>query len=682
MATFNTEYFNTLDRGYYNTAAAADAKDSGIYSDFPEPKEQITNLTGLDIGSSEADIGGGTPLQKLQAAIRAGSAKVEFTFFGSGKSGGQQHTPESIGRIEREQIQELAKLNQTKFSVHATPNGVMGVAGMSREGFEEQKRQEAIREINKAIEFAADASTGGAVVFHTGEWQRPLTDVKGNFKAYSDEEKTSPIMVVDKITGDIQGIKRDQSVYEPVFHTATTLEKETGKKIIGRIDTYGNKVDANDWVDINGNAIKKEWLLSKKTDEEERLFDRVPVWQADKTNFKVRERRWDSFIEEAKEFQKKGIDITPEVLFVKTRYANQVLQSKGASLYHAQRYERYQIERQKISDALEFVEKLEKNTPIDEQWKLLEEYDGGIRSSALARKYGTREQKKPSDILKEELKQVTDEMRHVHESSASADSQAQQYLQMMNRVTTLEDYGLKKSTETIAEAGMNAMYYSEKNKKKLLEPIYVAPESWLPQMYGSHPDEIRTLISQSRDEMTKMLMQKGYSKDEAKEKSIAHIKATIDTGHFNQWKRHWQAKPGESPEQADKRFDKWYVDELEKLAKEGIIGHVHLTDNFGYDDEHLTPGQGNAPIKEFMKRMERAGIKDFIVERGSDNPLALQETLAEFGSPIHALSARGRNINFSQVRNGHFGYNAPANYIVGAYAPSNEWKLWSEVPLE
>lgn len=677
---FNTEYYTTLDRGYYSTPAMVSAKEKGIYADFPEPKEQITNLTALDIGSSEADIGGGTPLQKLQAAIRAGSAKVEFTFFGSGKSGGQQHTPESVGRLEREQIQEMAKLNQVKFSTHVTPNGVMGVAGMSREGFEEQKRQEAVREINKAIEFAADASTGGAVVFHTGEWQRPLTDVKGNFKAFSDEDKTAPVMVVDSITGDIQGFKRDQSVFEPQFMTAADLEKEKGIRVVGKKDKNGLLVEKNDWVDIDGNAIKKEWLLDPK--QAERLFDRVPKWNKDKTNFYVEEKRFDDYVKEADDLRKRGVDITPEVLFMKSQIANNVLEAKGASLYHAQRYDDYRKEREKIQKALDFVSKLEKSVPPEEQWKLLEEYDNRMGRSALARKYGTREQRLPSEILKEELKSVTDEMRHVHQASASYDARAQQALEKMNRVTTLEDYGLKKSTETIAEAGMNAMYYSDKNKKKIQESIYIAPESWLPQMYGSHPDEIRTLINKSRDEMKRMLMQKGYSKDEAENKAKEHIKATVDTGHFNQWRKYWQAKPGEDPEKAEKRFEKWYLDEMEKLAKEGIIGHVHLTDNFGYDDEHLTPGQGNVPMKEFMKRMEKAGLKDFIVERGGDNPYALQETLAEFGSPIHALNTRGRRFNFSNLRNAHFGYNAPTNYIVGAYSPSNEWKLWSEVPLE
>ncbi|GIU69549.1 MAG: hypothetical protein KatS3mg002_0785 [Candidatus Woesearchaeota archaeon] len=365
---------------------------------------------------------------------------------------------------------------------------------------------------------------------------------------------------------------------------------------------------------------------------------------------------------------------------MKSQIANSVLEAKGASLYHAQRYEEFKKERDALMETLKFVEKLEKSTPPEERWKLIENIP--IVQSKIGYKYSKYEQKMPSEIIREQIKDITNQMRHIHEASASYDAKAREALEKMNRITTLEDYGLKKSTETIAEAAMNAMYYSEKNKKKLQEPIYIAPESWLPQMYGSHPDEIRNLINKSREEMAKMLMQKGYSKEEAMQKAKTHIKATIDTGHFNQWRKYWQAKPGEDPEKAEKRFEKWYLDELEKLAKEGIIGHVHLTDNFGYDDEHLTPGQGNVPMKEFLKRMEKAGIKDFIVERGADNPYALQETLAEFGSPIHALTIRGRRANFSNIRHGHFGYNAPANYIVGAYAPSNEWKLWSEVPLE
>ena len=59
------------------------------------------------------------------------------------------------------------------------------------------------------------------------------------------------------------------------------------------------------------------------------------------------------------------------------------------------------------------------------------------------------------------------------------------------------------------------------------------------------------------------------------------------------------------------------LDQAERLVNEGYVGHIHLTDNMGFDDEHLTPGQGNVPMKEFLRRMEKAGIKDIIVEPGS-----------------------------------------------------------------
>ncbi len=657
---FNTEYYSTLDRGYYNAS-------KGKYVDDPVLKEPITNLTPFEMGSSEADIGGGTPLQKFDAAIRQGSAKVEFTFFGQGKSGGQQHTPESVGKIEREQIREMARLNNAKFSVHATV-AINGASGMTREGFSEEARSQTLREINKAIEFAGDASTGGAVVFHTGEWHRPLTDVKGGmFRQYGDEDSRSPVMVVDGRTGEIQAFRKDHKVYEPKFHTATTYEKELGKKIVGVRDKNGNIVEKDDWVDINGNAIKREWLLDQKKSEE--LFNRVPVWNKDKTNFAVEEHDFTYF-----EKQAKNLGIAPEVYFMKSQLANQVLQYKGNSLFHGLQYDELKEERDALKKALDYYNSLEVGIPDNEKWRLLVNKFANRSGGFLLPK-----DVMPSEYLTQSLKQTEDRMRHIHESSASADAMARQALEKMNEVTTLENFGLKKTTKTIAEVGMTAMEVSKKKKDELREAIYVAPESFMPQMYGSHPDEIRTIIESSRKEMAKMLQQKGYGSEEAKDLAKKHIKATIDTGHFNMWRRYFQAKEGESPEKAEKRFEKWYLDETEKLAKDGVIGHVHLTDNFGYDDEHVTPGQGNAPIKEFIQRMEKAGIKDFIVERGGENPHALWETLEQFGSPIYGI---GHKMNMSQIRHAHFGYGAPANYIVGAYSPSNEFRLWSEVPLE
>jgi hypothetical protein len=186
--------------------------------------------------------------------------------------------------------------------------------------------------------------------------------------------------------------------------------------------------------------------------------------------------------------------------------------------------------------------------------------------------------------------------------------------------------------------------------------------------------------------MAAKLQRQGYSESDAKKRAETHIRATLDTGHLNNWRQHFQAKTDENgkvietPEQVDKRFNKWYLEQVKNMIDKKVLGHIHLTDNWGYDDEHLTPGQGNTPTKDVVKMLEKAGFKDFITEVGSFNAnTILPDTLAELGSPVYAL---GRHMSFGRMQHGHFGYAAPPNYIVGAYAPSNEFKLWSEVPLE
>jgi sugar phosphate isomerase/epimerase len=276
----------------------------------------------------------------------------------------------------------------------------------------------------------------------------------------------------------------------------------------------------------------------------------------------------------------------------------------------------------------------------------------------------------------EYLKQQEEELRRAIEGNqstvVSAREQYERIYNEMNRFKPVEEVGIKRTADTLAKAGLKAMRETEAHKKELTSPIYIAPENVFPDYYGSQADEMIKIVEESRKEMARKLVQQGMDSSEAKEKAKTHIKATFDTGHLNNWRQHFKGN--------DKEFNKWYLGEVEKLIKKDVLGHIHLTDNWGYDDEHLTPGQGNTPTKEVVKMLEKAGFKDFITEVGSFNAnTILTDTLAELGSPIYAL---GRGISFGKVRHGHFGYAAPPNYIVGAYSPSNEFKLWSEVPLE
>lgn len=663
------DYYHSMDRDYGTIEPADVPSEPGM------PLE--TSGTGLGPG----EIGTGTnpmanQLQAFNAKIREGAGKIEFEFMGAGKSNSQQPSPEAFGTKEREDMRALAEINDIKTSVHA-PLHTQSLAGLGEQAFSDQARQFAVKEIERAIHFAAEATKGGAVVFHTSEWARPLSEIREKtgerlFRGYKEEEQRAPVMVVDSQTGNINAVRKDYTVYEPKFHTAASYEPVLNKKLVGTTDPKtGLKIEADDWVDVEGHPIKKEWILDDKKSGE--LFERVPIWNKDKTNFDVERVSFNDFVARAKKLEEEtGKHVAPEVLFFKTRAANEVLQAKGQSLFYAREYDQNKEKRDAAKRALEFYEKLEKNIPEDEKWKIM-------KQEHLVGDLAPPKNMLPSEVLKEEIKRQTDNMRYIHESAASADARAQQLLEEMNRIQTVEEYGKNKVAQTIAEGGLTAMKYTEQHQKELNDPIFVAPENWRPEQYGSHPDEIRTLVLESRKKMQQQLEKEGYSEEEAKSKAKEHIKATIDIGHFNMWRQHFVVE-GKSPEERDKEFNKWLLKQTEKLAKDGILGHVHLTDNFGYDDEHLTPGQGNVPMKDFIKNMEEAGLKDFIVEAGSYNAATtLPDTWGLMGSPIYST---GRVPTFRSLHEQHFGYHNASTYIVGAYAPSNEWRLWSEVPLE
>jgi hypothetical protein len=58
----------------------------------------------------------------------------------------------------------------------------------------------------------------------------------------------------------------------------------------------------------------------------------------------------------------------------------------------------------------------------------------------------------------------------------------------------------------------------------------------------------------------------GVSAEEAKKLAEKHLKATIDTGHINMWRKYWQPDPNKTPEENDRMFKDWVVKAIETLA--------------------------------------------------------------------------------------------------------------------
>ncbi len=282
------------------------------------------------------------------------------------------------------------------------------------------------------------------------------------------------------------------------------------------------------------------------------------------------------------------------------------------------------------------------------------------------------------------LQPPTGRVKYCEDASISYGEQARRLEEKQKNMATIKEFALKKSAQNIARLAEYA--YDVEKQRRLKKPLWIAPENVFAETYGSHPQELKELILKSREEMAKRLMRRGLSEDEAKEIAEKHIKATFDIGHANTWRKYFKAKPGETIAETDRRFKKWLINQVKDLIKNKIIGHVHLADNFGYFDEHLTPGQGNAPIEEFIKELKKAGFKEpMVVEPGAQGEgetiySALTGMWKLSASPVYRMA--GKTQSWTDIEGSYFGRTASPYSIVGRYVPSQEWTFWSETQIE
>jgi len=300
--------------------------------------------------------------------------------------------------------------------------------------------------------------------------------------------------------------------------------------------------------------------------------------------------------------------------------------------------------------------------------------------------------KLPTELIKKMIREEDRQIKYSQESSASQWAQAEESKESIRNVESAETYALRESFDSYAQAGMSAMKQSQRLEKegKLKKPVQVAMENLFPESYGAHPDELINLVEGGRRRMADMLVQQGVSEQEAQKRAKDHITATFDTGHFNMWRKYWNSDPKKGIEENDNDFNKWMLGKVEELAEKGIVGHLHLVDNYGYQDDHLAPGEGNTPIREMVKIFKKHGYDgEMIVEPGADYTTdvsgfhSVMKTWKMFGSPVYGSGAGGaQRGSWGQVQHGYFGQTQPPYFTFGAYGPSEDWTLWSGVPLE
>jgi len=214
-----------------------------------------------------------------------------------------------------------------------------------------------------------------------------------------------------------------------------------------------------------------------------------------------------------------------------------------------------------------------------------------------AYKYGTEDDK-------EKLKQMSENYKKDLEDKSSFISESialQRLIEGLNTVTPNQfikthDLLLEKSAETFSNLALRA------NKELKEKAPALSIENVFPETAFSMGEEMKQLIEKSREKFIEKATKSGMNKENAKKRAEELIGVTFDVGHLNLAKKYGFK-------------DEDLMKEAQKMLP--FINKVHLTDNFGSDDNHLPPGMGNVPIKEYLEKIKKQGYKgEFITEAG------------------------------------------------------------------
>jgi len=675
--------------------------------------KESTNDVGVGIGDIGISLGLGVVpnIPALNARLRGGTKTAELSFMGAGKGSGQGHTPEMYGEVQRQALREIQKANDIHFTTHATV-GVYGMAGMDQQGnFSRHSKGMAVDEIKRAIDFAADVARGGPVVLHSGEYHRPVAEAEWNkdkrFRMYEGEEERTAFRVVDVRTGAvIQEARKNRAVSRPVWNAAEKgteyYDKGVKKTATGEKDERGRII----YLDYMGNRINDESRVPKMSkdgqnfevkqmgwselvDESQQMTLRAQEdwdkWKSGKmTSEEIKNSRWSRFFKP--DISKDQVKILPEEAYIISTLETNAANSRGWATYYYGNFQENIEHLKKLEKAREFYKKIEETTSEEEKWKLKRQAQGLVGDLVPS------ESKMPTEIIDHAIDDIHRHMKQAQEGSSSQWAQAAEAEETIRNVESADTYAKKESYDAYAQAAIYTMKKSQELERKgmIKQPIFLAMENLYPETYGAHPDELKNLVLNSREKMAQLLTRENkMSSEEAKKLADKHIGATFDTGHFNMWRKYWQGDQNKTLEENDKAFNKWFLNKVEDLAKSGVVKHLHIVDNYGYQDEHLAPGQGNTPIREVIKIFKENGFKgELIVEPGAGSNVDsspssfMTNAWSYFGGTIGSTAYGGGPRRWKDVQYGYFGQTETPYFTFAPYSPSEDWTLWSGTPLE
>ncbi len=517
---------------------------------------------------------------------------------------------DQIPKQHFKEMGRLSKLTGSKVSVHA-PIQDVEASGMRQSegggGYDEMFQKISEQKLKDTIDKAhmIDPENPTPVTMHSANMAGTefVRGEKGEFKERQ-------IVAVDQSTGQIKTVFKEEERYYPetVAETGESLKKSPQQML--------DNANASQW----RSKIENFASLNKNTDE---IIGRSLIKLGNVV-----------------EAQEKGVQIPlgpEEQMAVNQLNKAKVFVENAESTFNMMFEEAYKYQDENTIKGKEAREKLKKlaKTYSEEVKKI---YDNAEKKGYFieVEKDGKKNfELNPNKEFLFNYESVGEKQRLLSES-----------LQKLSAIKSpeifkkVEDFAINKSADTFSNVALHSYKKYGKNA-----PI-VSIENMYTGMAYANPKDFMELIKKSRNQFVEKAVKDGMSKSQAKKAAEQVIGITWDVGHLNMLKK-----------QGFKEED--LIKATKLVGKD--VKHVHLSDNFGYEDSHLPMGMGNVPTKEHLEALEKAGalkkgtmmineIGGFVNQfKTSPFPYMLEA----FGSPIVGTSAP------------YFSQEAPAPYFAG-----------------
>ncbi|MBW2970139.1 hypothetical protein KY319_03380, partial [Candidatus Woesearchaeota archaeon] len=528
MVEFRTMYYGPMDREYHQAITEAPPA--------PSVEEPIFPISQMGETVPEQDPTGRFKniIQSAQAAIRGGAGTIQLILMTPMESaiGGR---PKAYGKEVREALKEVALASNVNIAGVELPTSMNNLAGFDYQQlvFSDDKRAQSLGEVKDAIRFAADVGRGGGVDIVSWEFPRGINEAPWQKTDPLSQNKFEQVgeqrigWLVDDRTGRTVQFRKDEIQHIP-------FKKETFEPIRPGVKELG-KPGALELHDFTWEDFKK-WAEHNK----ERNKQLPP---------------------EQKEPE------TPEEIYVKVQLQGQINSLLGWRTTYAERA-------QEFAERMETAKRRMEDVAITEQEK---------------------------KMAKEEYERYKSQYEDYLNTAHGQQQQANELKERIRHLRPIEDYAFQRSARTYAEAGIEAMRATTEGRAKgtVTKDVYVGPEIGWPGYFGSHPDEFINLVKSARKEMVNLITKPTMKvpdpvtgekeiknpywdptvrPEQAEELAKRHVKGMFDTSHMGMWLAHFKPitdpKTGklETEERRLERFNKWYTEEVEKIAKAGVVG--------------------------------------------------------------------------------------------------------------